>query len=119
MITTVTIIIMLGMCLFVFLSWRYDALSYIYDAKLRDYGIDFVLLSYLKVYTLKFSNIEHVKDVGGGYLCLNVFNFKNRFFHTTFLIRKKKGWIIRQLLITPSDSNAFVTLLSSKGIKFL
>ena len=54
---------------------------------------------------LPYSEIESVgiqRGWGGG---LFAYNFKNRLFKTAFLIRKRKGWFTRRILVTPASDS--------------
>jgi hypothetical protein len=114
---------MLGCLILVVTSFvlicKFDALSYIYDVNIANEKIEFILLSFIKISTLYFDNIDYVEETSGGYSYLFVFNFKNRFFNTTFLINKKKGVFTKQLLITPADAKLFIDKLKSAGVKVI
>jgi hypothetical protein len=97
---------------------RKSAVAFIYDIKLNNAGIEFVLFSFWRIYVLSFSNIEYVKEMKhGGLSALRAYNFKNRFFHRTFLIKKKKGFFTRQVLVTPEDETSFVRALTQAGVE--
>jgi len=97
--------------------WKLDALAFIYDARVAENGIEFVLFASLKVYLLSFANIEHVEEVKGGYLLLFVYNFKNRLFRRTFLIKKKRGFFTRRVLVTPANPDEFAASLARAGVR--
>lgn len=100
----------------VLLIWKFEALAILYDIRITDGGIAFRIFFCLTVYVLRFSNIEYVKEVAGGYWFLAAYNFKNRIFRTTFLIQKKKGLFTKKILVTPADPAAFVNALAQKGV---
>lgn len=95
-----------------------SALAFIYDINISSNGLDFVLFSVWRVYALPFSDIEFVQEMKyGGFSALRAYNFKNRFFHRTFLIKKKKGFFARQVLVTPVDDVMFLRALANAGVK--
>jgi hypothetical protein len=96
--------------------WKFQALTYIYNVSISDEGIDFILLSFIKIYSLPFSVIDYVEVTKGGYAFLFVFNFKNRLFHPTYLIRKKRGVFTTKILITPDSADAFDMHLMNAGV---
>ena len=98
-----------------FAIWKLDALSFIYDIKIAEDSIEFVLFSFLRVYKLPFSEIEYVKKTKGGYAII-AYNFKNRLFHTTFLIKKKRGFFTQKILVTPSNADTFENLLNKANV---
>jgi hypothetical protein len=80
--------------------WKLEAATYVYDARPGDVGIEFSLFRIWTIYVLPYSEIESV-DVRPGWGGLFAYNFKNRLFSPSFLIKKKRGWFTRQILITP------------------
>jgi hypothetical protein len=103
--------------LLVILVFRTGVLAYLYDARIGDDGLDFVLFSTFTLFTIPFSEITKVREVGfGGTLTLNAVNFCNRSLTKGFLIEKKSGWYARRVVITPADSAYFKTILSRENI---
>ena len=107
----------LGGIVLVFFVFRTGLLSLLYDARVGEDGIDFVVFSFVKISTLPYSRIERVKEVGFlGTLTLNSVNFCNRSMTSAFLIEKKSGWYTRRVLITPVNADYFKMVLAKKGI---
>lgn len=102
--------------LLIFIVIKFEVLPKLYDIRLSERGIEFVLFSCITVYTLKFENIEEILDARGGYKYVFAYNFKNRFSRTCFLIRKKEGFFTRQVLVTPRDPSLFVDGLARAGV---
>ena len=99
--------------------WKFDGLAFIYDIRLTEVGIKFVLFSIFRVGFVPFSNIESVHQVNGGYFYLRVCNFKNRFGHPTFLIKKRKGIFTKQVLVTPENADEFAGALTRAGVQVI
>jgi hypothetical protein len=96
---------------------RLGILSYFYDAKIGNSGIDFFVLSVIKAHSLPYAEIERVKHVGfAGMFVLNAVNFCNRFPTKAFLIEKRTGLITRRILITPEDASHLTMVLAREGI---
>lgn len=106
---------LIGAC-FLWAIWKFHGVAFIYDIRLTEDGIKFVLFFMLRVGFVPFSNIDAVQEVKGGYSYLRAYNFKNRFGHTTFLIRKKRAWFANQVLVTPDDADAFTSSLLRAGV---
>ena len=115
-ITSVMVLILVSVAAFLAV-WKLDALAFIYDTRVARDGIEFVLFTFLNIYLLPFANIEHVEEVKGSYLLLFAYNFKNRLFHRTFLIKKKRGFFTKRVLVTPHDPDEFAALLASAGVR--
>lgn len=95
-----------------------NLLSWLYDVKLDDQGIRFVLFGFLTVHLLRFENIEDVIELPyGGLQALTAYNFKNRLFARCFLIKKRRGWFTRKVLITPDLADEFVAALVRNRVR--
>ena len=116
---TVELLIIAGVALTIvgFLAiWKLEIVSYIYDVRLTADGIEFCLFRMLVMHRLPYSEIESVgiqKGWGGG---LFAYNFKNRLFKTAFLIRKRKGWFTRRILVTPASDSEFLRGLANAHV---
>jgi hypothetical protein len=99
-----------------FLVWKLHFLALVYDIRVVDGRIEFVFFRLLKVYQVPFTNIDYVKQVNGGYF-LMAYNFKNRLFHPTFLIQKKRGVFTKRILVTPDDAAEFTKVLTLAGVQ--
>ena len=87
---------------FTFLSW-------LYDVRLDEQGIRFILLRFWTIYLLKPCNIESITEIGMASIgAWNAYNFKNRFFARCFMINIRRGWFARKVLITPKSADEFV-----------
>ena len=95
---------------------KFEVVPKVYDVRLSERGVEFVLFSCMPFYTLKFENIEEVVETRGGYKYVFAYNFKNRFSQACFLIRKKKGFFTRQVLITPPNPSLFAEGLARAGV---
>ena len=108
----------LGGIALILLVSRTGVFAFLYDAKAEEYGIDFVLFRLLKIYTLPYSGIESVRDVGFGQMLMAIaVNFSNRSLTNGFLIRTKSGWFTRQILITPAHPTEFKNILQQAGVE--
>ena len=95
---------------FTFLSW-------LYDVNLAEQGIHFTLLGFWTIYLLKPSNIESITEIGKASIgALNAYNFKNRFFARCFLIKIKRGWFAKKVLITPKSADEFIAWSRLNGL---
>ena len=116
---TVELIIIAGVAFTIvgFLAiWKLEVVSYIYDVRLTADGIEFCLFRFWIVRRLPYSEIESVgiqRGWGGG---LFAYNFKNRLFKTAFLIRKRKGWFTRRILVTPANDSEFLRALANAHV---
>lgn len=114
---TVALIGALGGIALVFLVFRTGLLPLLYDARIGEAGIDFVIFYYVKISTLPYSRIERVKEVGFlGTLTFNAVNFCNRSLTRALLIEKKSGWYTRRVLITPANIDYFKMVLAKEGV---
>jgi hypothetical protein len=98
-----------------FAIWKLEAITYIYDACPREGGIDFCLFRLWNIYFLPYAEIESV-EVQPGWGSLFVYSFKNRLFSPSFLIKKKKGWFTKRILITPARSDEFRHALNNAHV---
>jgi hypothetical protein len=117
------VIILMGV-LGVFVLWRLDGLSFLYDIRVAEDGIEFVFFQLIPFYLLRYSNIEEVRELSGGFFLggvgyLTALNFKNRFGHTAFLIQKRKGIFTRKVLVTPGSAGAFKRSLLTAGVRLV
>ena len=109
----------LGGIALILLVSRTGVFALLYDAKAEEYGIDFVLFRLLKIYTLPYSEIESVREVGFGQMLTAIaVNFSNRSLTNGFLIRTKSGWFTRQILITPAHPTEFKNILQQAGVEY-
>lgn len=93
-------------------------LSWLYDLKLDEKGIRFILFGFWTVHFLRFENIESVTEIGRIALgALTAYNFKNRLFARSFLLETRTGWFARKILITPKAPDEFLVLLREYGVK--
>jgi hypothetical protein len=97
---------------------KFNFLSYLYDIRVSNNGIEFFVLTFFKIYTLTFSNIDFIKAAKAWHPFI-AYNFKNRPFQKAFLVSKKKAWFARRILITPSDPELFTVQLVYKGVDII
>ena len=92
-------------------------LSWLYDIKLDTRGVRFILLGIWTIYLLRFENIEYVTEIGRFSLgSMSAYNFKNRLFVRTFMIKMKQGWFTRKVLVTPKTTDEFLTWLMEHNV---
>ena len=96
--------------------WKLEVVSYIYAVRLTADGIEFCLLKFWIVRRLPYSEIESVGIQRGWGSGLFTYNFKNRLFKTAFLIRKRKGWFTRRILVTPASDSEFLRALANAHV---
>ena len=102
----------------VYLGYRSGLLSLLYDSEIGNAGIDVVALSCIRLFTLPYSEIENVREVGfRGQFALRALNLSNRSLGRAFLVVRKKGSYGRPMLITPANVSRFKTVLAENGIK--
>ncbi len=92
-------------------------LTWLYDLRLENQTLHFVLFRVWTVHVTAPEDIEQVREVG--YFSIgawNAYNFKNRLFARTFLITLRHGWFTRKIQVTPADSPAFVNWCIAHGI---
>jgi len=91
--------------------------SWLYDVILDARGIRFVLLRVWTIHLLKIENIESITEINqASFGSLNAYNFKNRLFARSYLIKTKRGWFARKILITPKDPDEFLVWSRGKGL---
>jgi hypothetical protein len=87
---------------------RFQPLTWFYDVVVEEDGIRFVVLGKLTIHFLGRDRIEEIEEVGVASIgSVSAFNFKNRFLARSFMVRLKRGWYARQVLITPADAEQF------------
>ena len=96
--------------------WKLEIVSYIYDVRLTADGIEFCLFRIWVMHRLPYSEIESVGIQKGWVGGLFAYNFKNRLFKTAFLIRKRKGWFTRRILVTPASDSEFLRELANAHV---
>ena len=111
MLTGVLLVLGIGV-----LATKHQLLVAIYDVRLSDDAVVFVLFSKFNFYRLPFTNIEKVIYGKGGYHFLTAVDFRNRFFSPSFLILKKSGAFTRKVSISPADPKAFVEALAKANV---
>jgi len=90
---------------------------WLYDVIVEDDGLRFVVFRKVTVCFVGRENIEKVMEIGPVSIgALSAFNFKNRFLARSFMIRLKRGWFARQVLITPADARQFEAWAGQHGI---
>jgi hypothetical protein len=84
-------------------------LRFIYEYRIRDNGIEFVIFGTISVYRVSVNNIESAEKISRRQLGIGGFTLRlgNRFMSTCVLIRKRRG-PIRKIVITPADPDKFV-----------
>lgn len=96
---------------------RFQPLTWLYDVIVEDDGIRFVVFKKLTVHFLERDRIEEVVEVGVASIgSISAFNFKSRFLARSFMVRLKRGWFARQVLITPADAERFEAWVRRHGI---
>lgn len=96
---------------------EFQPLPMLYDVLVEEDGLRFVLFRWMTVAKVKGDDIERVDEIGLVSIgSLASFNFKNRFMSRTFMIRFKRAWFARQVLITPEDAGPFVDWVRKQAI---
>ena len=95
---------------------KLDALSWLYDVKITECTIDFLLFSNWIFYRLRFNNIETVIEGRGGIRFWTATDLRNRFFGECLLVIKRNGIFTRKVLISPSNYDCFIGALRKAGV---
>ena len=95
---------------------RLQVLAAIYDVRISNDAVNFILFSKLVFYRLRFTNIEKVVIGHGGGHFFTAVDFRNRFFGGCFLILKKNGIFTRKVLVSPADPDFFIQSLSNADV---
>lgn len=96
---------------------RVDFISYLIDYSAQESGIYFFLFTRIKFYCLTYENIEEAGEARfGGAFQFSAYNLKNRFYATTFYVKKRRGFFVRNILLTPRNGNDFRSHLERAGI---
>ena len=91
--------------------------SWLYDVDIGETGIRFVLFGAITIHLVKYSNIQSVKEVSPTSLgTFTAYNFKNRLFAKTFLLKLRRGWFARKILVTPKSPGEFISVLEKHNI---
>lgn len=95
----------------------FQPLTWLYDVIVEDDGIRFVVLRKVTVHFVDRDRIEEIKEIGVASIgSISALNFKSRFLARSFMVRLKRGWFARQILITPADARQFEAWVSQHGI---
>lgn len=98
--------------------YRSGVLSLLYDARIGETGIDVVLLSFIKLFTLPYSEIQNVRKVGvRGHFTVGAINLSNRTLSKALLIERKNDSSGPPVLITPACVSEFMKALAWHGIE--
>lgn len=85
------------------------ALRFVYDYRVKNHSIEFMLFRALPVYRIPVDNIDSIQKtswlrLGIGGMTLR---FGNRVFGTCVLVHRRSG-LFRRIVITPKDADKFV-----------
>ena len=115
--TSVLLAIVGGVVLVAFVYWA-GMLSFLYDVKCGESGLELVAFSFITFSTLTYSEIKGVKEVGlRGLFACRAINLTNRSLAKTFLVERKKGSYGRPMLVTPADVTQFESVLAKNGVE--
>jgi hypothetical protein len=97
--------------------YRLGILSYLYDARVEEDGINFLVFC-CPVWKLDYTNILCVREEKWLKLSnMSAVSFRNRLSCRAFVIVKKKGWYARKIIITPADPMFLKSVLLSKNVE--
>lgn len=96
-----------------------NALTLVYDYKIVDRGIQFVLFRRISVGLIAFEDIVEVRTARPWQSILSAVNFTNRFRYALkpILIRKRTGVLSKEVLLTPRNPESFLAIVKSKVAK--
>jgi len=83
---------------------------YLYNYRIANESIQIVIFKVIPVRRLLFNNISEIRKISRKEISWNPFESEkwgNRLFGDIVLVRKKSG-LIKSLLITPDDADAFI-----------
>ncbi|MDH6171012.1 hypothetical protein M2282_006193 [Variovorax boronicumulans] len=79
--------------------------------------MDFIWFGVFKTRKIPYASIQEVAAVGRWRLApFRCVDFQNRLFFKTFLVKLKRGFYEKNLLLTPENLQAFGALLTSHGV---
>lgn len=87
-----------------------DALTLLYDYRLSERGIEFVLFRKIPVGLITFEEISEIRLARPWSALLSAVNYMNRFRYMLrpILVVKKRGAVYRAILLTPRDPYTFL-----------
>jgi hypothetical protein len=103
-----------GAIIIAILVFLFDGLSFLYDYRLSEKGIEFLLFRKIPVGLIEFSELEEARTARPWSSFFNSLNLTNRFRNVLkpILIIKKSGFFFKALLLTPSNSEEFLARIN-------
>jgi hypothetical protein len=90
------------------------------DISIEETGIRFLLCRRYTIHHLRIENIESITKVGRFYYMysrmLDVLDLQNRFLAQPYLIKTKRGWFARKILVTPDERDDILEWAREHGI---
>jgi hypothetical protein len=92
-------------------------LPWLYDAIPGPSGIRFTRFIFFVTHNIPYQELEEVVEVARWRRApVMSFDFQNRLFAKTYLLKSKRGLFWRNALITPKNAEGFQALLAKNGV---
>lgn len=110
------VLVPIGAFAIVLVVWLADGLRYLYDYRVTEQGIQFLVLRVIPWRCIPFSNIAEIRRTGSTEFILTAMNLKNRRAQMIrpVLVTKKRSWFSRKFLLTPEDPDSFISAVQSR-----
>jgi hypothetical protein len=94
-----------------------NPLTLLYDIRLSDKGIQFILFRFLVIATVPYENIEGVGLGEKIFKQWAAYRFVNRWVAPRYVINKKKAWFAKEVVISPRNGSDFIERLKQHGVR--
>jgi hypothetical protein len=95
-------------------SWL-NPVAFLYDIRLSNTAIEFVLFRVIRIASVAYTNIDFVEKQANTLRPLSAYRFVNRV-GAKYLIHNEKSWFSKYVVVSPSDGESFERALEKAGV---
>ena len=93
-----------------------NPLTFLYDVRVANDGIQFVFLRTIVISTVLFENIDFIAGQKNVFQPWTAYRFVNRWISQRFVIYKKSSWFSKCVVVSLVNSAAFVEAIRRHGV---
>jgi hypothetical protein len=94
-----------------------NPLALLYDVRLSEKGIEFLIFRIIVITTVAYENIEEVKLGEKILKQWAAYRFVNRWVAQRYVITKKNSWFAKEVVVSPRNASNFIETLERHGIQ--